>query len=933
MTKQELKDIIIDVIKTNGTEGITGDLLQEKLLQMIDFDLTVQGLNSTTIPQEDLTGEEFIIFVKTGEEGSFKIQLETFIAVILSQIENTFSNIRFVTNSRDFVSEDENSLLVIGNDQEDVYLTFPEPQYDIDNNITNNVFVGGKISLFFLTQGGFSLQYGANVIQPLTKQTPGNDVNTQTQFISCFTYADTNGSGLAMTSTTGGVVLDPNDSTKSMTVERYLYDKSNGVFGLESKSYSEWNQLKQSGLLPKSQDIIVTDASGVNLGLKLTTNKEGLDFETKGVGSFLNADFSNIGNYINTYAYKSDLQFYGSGLNDITVSIYIGTKQSVSGTLTCIETNVQRIGINNIDLLPVNIGDIIVGNQNGSTGEVISRSFRYEHYGTGLEMYLKVTNGDFYTEGQGVTNQTTSISVPSISSTQINDYWNYNDGTINVSFLNNGINVDNGDYYIYIGSYTGHTKNDSWTITYTKIEQAGGNKGVWYGALDYFTIDYLVSPGNGDGNDFIIGETIYTDNGHQGIILSNTFDSGNGTGQLTAYALNGTTEQWGDMGQFFNQAETIAANYQGRSSRALGIGNIVIYNNLHYILGGQANGSSPDNDSAYILLDKSLSNGYVISNDIVEYDFTNDICFSRTSKESHIIGYTNGIDIFPWGQPNVLIKMEHPISSLDLRNYSGTGNLRGRIAGINHNISIRECQGDIYFDVTGVGQTIDCYNTFVLSERSIQIHLIGFNNGLSLRNSSGLDKVFYLYNNSSVYADNCSGKITARYYDASQVSHYQHQGDITWGRFEAGFNGIVSLDEGYDHHDCKYAIADSYITFPRNVSYTNKELTNGGSTFDTRINMEELADPNSGILNIPSWAGSIKLVCDTSKTISSIVTDTHFNRLFTNYGNGITFNQNSNLLNKNNSDRTIFINDTDYIEYKYFPNIDKWIERDFVTFD
>lgn len=43
MTKQELKDIIIDVIKSNGNEGITGDLLQEKLLQIIDFDLTTQA--------------------------------------------------------------------------------------------------------------------------------------------------------------------------------------------------------------------------------------------------------------------------------------------------------------------------------------------------------------------------------------------------------------------------------------------------------------------------------------------------------------------------------------------------------------------------------------------------------------------------------------------------------------------------------------------------------------------------------------------------------------------------------------------------------------------------------------------------------------------------------------------------------------------------
>lgn len=45
MTKQELKDIIIDVIKSNESESITGDLLQEKLLQIVDFDVEVNSKN------------------------------------------------------------------------------------------------------------------------------------------------------------------------------------------------------------------------------------------------------------------------------------------------------------------------------------------------------------------------------------------------------------------------------------------------------------------------------------------------------------------------------------------------------------------------------------------------------------------------------------------------------------------------------------------------------------------------------------------------------------------------------------------------------------------------------------------------------------------------------------------------------------------------
>lgn len=189
------------------------------------------------------------------------------------------------------------------------------------------------------------------------------------------------------------------------------------------------------------------------------------------------------------------------------------------------------------------------------------------------------------------------------------------------------------------------------------------------------------------------------------------------------------------------------------------------------------------------------------------------------------------------------------------------------------------------------------------------------------------------YKGSVVYADYCSGRISARYYDKSEVTHNNHKGNIIWGRFEAGVRATVSLEESYQHSDCKYALQGANLVFPNNVNYINKEITNSGSSFDTSIDLELIDNLNNEELFIPNWAGNIKLICSTSKEINKFITDTYFNRLFTNEGNSITFNESSKFLNKNHNTRTLYVNETDYIEYKYFPAIDKWIEKDFVTFD
>lgn len=635
---------------------------------------------------------------------------------------------------------------------------------------------------------------------------------------------------------------------------------------IEEDTLENWTNKRQNSELPKGNWIKITDR--LDLGMILFCQSED-SFSSQGIGSFLNADFVGTGIYTSVYGYNKNINFLDNGLNDVGISQYDGIRDTFTGQLTCVETNVQRIDFSNILLLPVTVGDIIIGNQNGSQGEVISES-----HGTGMSILLKVISGDFYAEYQGVTNQNTSNSVSAINGgTILSDYFRYIDdiNDIYIQGYHGATIYDENNqpgFTINIDNYLGHTKNDQWIITYTKVIANGTNRGVWYKGLDSFYIDYTNLVGTGN---FIAGEEIYSDahGGLVGVVISDTYDSGNNFGQVTLYATTGTREEWSDSGFLSNQQDTFTVNYSGSSQRVIQVGDIAIYNNKHWLLTGLTNGSDPESDTNYFYLYPSISNGYKNVFDKIEVDFDFNL-FSRTSLESHIFGYNDAINLFPWGHPSIFIKMEHPASYFDIRNYYGSGSFKGRIVGPGHNINITNSTNDIFFDITGVNQTVDVIN----SNCNLQIHLIGFSNGISLNNNNSLataEKIFYLYNSSTVYADRAKGVIKARYYDGSLVNHYEHEGTITWGRFEAGIHTKVSLDNAILHENCKYA-KEGYYEFPRNISYGNKELTNTGSSFDIEMDISDSASSGGEFdFGDYDYAGIFKLSSNQStETINKI---------------------------------------------------------------
>lgn len=217
MTKQELKDSVADVIKTNGENEITGANLQTKLFEIIDecyggtssLYQEISGLGDVNLSTID--GTETLAISSNSLTEAFQITLVQLRNLILIA-DNPYTNgIVFITESRDLEANDEGKLLAVVSESE-VILTMPEGQ----------IFQGGKISMVFFTEGGYQAVPNGNIIYPFVKQTFNGDENTQCQFLQFFSYYNDGNSGLVLISSTDGFILDPLDNSKSISVINYL---------------------------------------------------------------------------------------------------------------------------------------------------------------------------------------------------------------------------------------------------------------------------------------------------------------------------------------------------------------------------------------------------------------------------------------------------------------------------------------------------------------------------------------------------------------------------------------------------------------------------------------------------------------------------------------------------------------------------------------
>lgn len=175
------------------------------------------------------------------------------------------------------------------------------------------------------------------------------------------------------------------------------------------------------------------------------------------------------------------------------------------------------------------------------------------------------------------------------------------------------------------------------------------------------------------------------------------------------------------------------------------------------------------------------------------------------------------------------------------------GYIIGHILGKNHAVTIYNNSGDIFFDMTGKGQ-----NLYSISNScDLQLHMIGFGVGLFANNTSGGEKILYLYNNSVVDISNSSSVIHARYYDQCNVSHNGSAGTIEWCEFSKGTHILLSPNSLTHYTNCKFS-ASGYYSLPTDYSFENKELTNNGSNFFKFVDITGLSSID---LQNANWSG------------------------------------------------------------------------------
>lgn len=239
MTKQELKDSVADVIKTNGENEITGANLQEKLFEMID-----QIYNDKLFP----------------------------------------NGIEFVRDSRYFLPSDEGKLLIVLSDNL-VQLTIP-----------NEVIWEGGCSIGINGIDGtenvsWQTEFGGTYIKGLGQINSGQGSGEHTSENILFTTFSDVGNGTSLLSPISTSII--NDGGVSKTMLRYLNDKYNTLSTYISANSDNWNTSYEWGNHASAGYAgIMVDGGSTNT-ITFTTSKYFGTLSSPMTGSLINYDLTN----------------------------------------------------------------------------------------------------------------------------------------------------------------------------------------------------------------------------------------------------------------------------------------------------------------------------------------------------------------------------------------------------------------------------------------------------------------------------------------------------------------------------------------------------------------------------------------------------------------------------------------------------------------
>lgn len=313
------------------------------------------------------------------------------------------------------------------------------------------------------------------------------------------------------------------------------------------------------------------------------------------------------------------------------------------------------------------------------------------------------------------------------------------------------------------------------------------------------------------------------------------------------------------------------------------VGNVVIYDNLHFKNLTGAWGSAPSGDTTnWFQLPKSTTSGYIREIDFIKYNLATNSIIYRADKRGNEVESNLDVDfyVFKWGDDKTYSNSVSNNSRINNRNGYGW---------VYENVVSNDSEINTNSQYTTNLPTIKRNN--VTSGSLLSIGLV--NSGLFDKNiicNEGAIAVFNVDVNSSISLNFINRGII----QCNNISTFIIGSAITENTFLSGGNfSLYGALNGAVIQQC--VVLQQYIQFGNETGlyYVEKQLSKTDSTFSISLDMNDAAIFSANTLTIPALyinRGVVTLLNSTGKTISKIVAPNTINYTFIpNVGETVTF--------------------------------------------
>jgi hypothetical protein len=377
-------------------------------------------------------------------------------------------------------------------------------------------------------------------------------------------------------------------------------------------------------------------------------------------------------------------------------------------------------------------------------------------------------------------------------------------------------------------------------------------------------------------------------------------------GGVVVQGLTANTISLQGSGLFLNADYQAVGNYSGVSGfhSALGlwsidvqsvtIGDCVVWNNFNYKNLTGAWGTAPDTDSVnWVVLTKSVTNGYILEGDFVKYNVTTNKVIYRADKRGNQVELVeisiNSLTAFQWGRDAAT---RNVVSSQGYMNCTNsnctyTSNVVTQL-GFIVDVTQKVGAGSVLRNtIENQGSLNIFYNKGQISDNIIKDNAssIGFIGATKTIDTLVIIQSNILTGGSILSYDSLIGSTLI------SRNNLENGGTLTLNTINSaeisfcsiGYSGlqITGASVGSKIMNCSFQNASSVVIASLTTIINGKTISNGFSDFETSLDMSDVAIYNlaSKTLTIPtafSYCGIFTLTNTSSYIIKKIVNTSSF---------------------------------------------------------